>query len=278
MKDKKLIGSLMLLIAALLWGGSYGIQNILSNHLGTYTIIFIKTMTGIVLLGICFLLKKEINEKTILAGIIVGIVNGCGLIFQQTGIANTSVSKASFITGLYVVFVPVLGLFTRKKPKRKFWLAICIAFLGLYMLCMQGTESLGKGDLAVLISAVFFALQIILIDKYASEVDPLPFCAFQQITIAFISGTLMLVLEKPQNIDFSNIILPIIYTAFISGMAAQILQNKYQKFVEPTVASLIMSLESVFGTLSGWLLLNQTLSLKEVIGCILIFISIIIAE
>lgn len=278
MKNKKLIGSLMLLLAAMLWGGSYGMQSILSNRFGTYAIIFIKTVSGFLLIAFCALQKKKFTKTVVLSGILVGIMNAFGLILQQIGIENTTVSKASFLSGLYVMFVPIIGLFTKKKPKKKYWLAIAIAFVGLYLLCMSGGEKIGYGDIITLFAAMFFALQIVLIDKFVSQVDPLLFCGFQQSTVAVISGIMMLIFETPDFSNISSMIGPMLYVSFLSGLLGQILQNKYQAYVDPTVASLIMSLESVFGTLGGWLLLNQTLTINEILGCILLFVSIIVAE
>lgn len=278
MKKKQVIGSIMLLLAAVLWGMSYGIQSIMSNKLGPYTVIFLKGFSGVFLVLYCLIFNKTFNKKTVIAGAFIGVINCIGLIYQQMGLSITSVSKTSFISGLYILFVPLIQAFTNVKPKNKFWFAVAVACLGMYFLCMNGSFSLNKGDLYVLIAAICFAFQIILIDKNAKTSDFVSLCAAQQMTISIIAGILMIVFEKPQLSDFSGLLLPILYAMFASGMIAQLMQNRYQRDVEPTLASLIMSLESVFGALSGWLLLNQGLSPRELIGCILIFISIIIAE
>lgn len=279
MKSKKqVIGSLMLLFSAILWGLSYSVQSTLSKIIGNYTIIFLKAFSGFILFPICFLLKRKINEKTILYGVVVGFVNAVGLIFQQFGISQTTVSKSSFISGLYVIFVPIFGLFTKKKPKPRFWLAVVLAFFGMYLLCMQESLKINFADCILLLSCVFFALQIVLIDKYSSKVDPLPFCAVQQIVCSITAGLLMSVVEKPNINSIISVWPYILYIMFASGMVAQILQNKFQRSVAPTVASLIMSLESVFGVFGGWLFLNQTLTLKEGIGCLLMFIAVLVAE
>lgn len=278
MKRKEYFGSLMLLITAMMWGGSYAVQNILSTSFQTHSVIFLKSVGGIVLLVFCIFARKKIDKKTLRAGFITGLTNCTGLIIQQIGIANTSVSKSSFISGLYVIIVPIFGLFSNKKPKRKFWLAVLIAFIGMYLLCMNGNESLEKGDLYVLVSIIFFAYQIILIDKYGKELDPLAYCAVQQTTSATVSGSLAMIIEKPQFSNIGNMIFPVLYVMFMSGLVAQIFQNKYQKLVSFTLASLIMSLESVFGALGGMIFLHQFLTVKELIGCILMFVAIIIAE
>lgn len=148
----------------------------------------------------------------------------------------------------------------------------------MYYLCLNGNYEVCIGDILTFISNFFFALQIILIAKYTKTSDFVPFCAAQQATTSIIAGIMMLVFEKPQLSDFNGLLFPILYTVFISGMVAQLLQNRFQRDIEPSLASLIMSLESVFGALSGWLLLNQTLTSRELFGCILIFASILIAE
>ena len=268
----------MLLLAAMLWGGSYAMQKVMSESIGTFTIIFLKGFSGYLILFFCFIFNRKINKKTVLGGMLIGMFNGLGLILQQTGLSISDVSKVSFISGLYIIFVPLFRLFAGKKPKSRFWAAVLIACVGMYMLCMTESLSMSFGDLITLISTMFFALQIIFIDKYSKDVDFVPFCGVQQATTSLICGILMLILEKPNPADLTNIILPIMYTMFVSGMVAQLLQNKYQRDVDPIVASLIMSLESVFGALSGVLLLHTTLSSRELIGCILIFISILVAQ
>lgn len=279
MKDKKkLIGSVMLMLAALMWGASYSIQNIMAGSLKTFTVIFLKGFGGFLLLLFCLIQKREFSKKAIIYGTLIGVVNGAGLIFQQIGISNTSVSKASFISALYIIFVPVFGLFTAKKPKKKFWLAICLACVGMYFLCVNGALTISYGDLITLVGAACFGLQIVLIDSYIVGCDVLVFCGFQQATVSIISGILMFVIEKPQLSDFNGLLWPILYVMLVSGLIAQIMQNRYQMDVEPTLASLLMSLESVFGALGGWLILNQTLTFREIIGCVIIFIAILIAE
>lgn len=277
-KSKQFIGSLMLLLAALMWGLSYGIQNILSQNMKDFTIIFFKGFGGFFLLLFCFFKHRSFDLKTIVCGAIVGLVNGTGLILQQIGISNTSVSKASFISSLYIVFVPIFGYMVKRRPKFKFWIAIVMACVGMYFLCFNGEMSINDGDLITLLAAVTFGLQIVLIDVFVRDCDLLVFCGVQQATVALMSGIIMLIFERPNFQEFGNVIWPILYVMFVSGLAAQILQNRYQKDVEPALASLLMSFESVFGALGGWLLLNQTLSTREIIGCAIIFVSILIAE
>lgn len=276
--NKQLIGSLMLLLVSIFWGGTYGIQSILSEKFGTFTVLFFKVLGSIGMIALAIITKQKFDKDSVKYGLLVGSATLIGLVLQQLGIARTSVSKASFISGLYIIFVPIIGLFSKKKPKPKFWLAVIIASIGMYFLCLADSFTINIGDIFVIVSAFSFSFQIIFIDKYSKKVNLFPFCATQQLVTLVVSIFMMIFVEKPVVADFSDYILPILFLALLSGFVATLVQNRFQADVDPTVASLIMSLESVFGTLSGWLLLNQTLTSRELIGCVLMFIGIIIAE
>lgn len=269
----------MLLLAAFLWGSSYGIQALISNVVGSFTIIFCKTFSGFLLLGYCLLKRKKINKKTVLPGILIGVFNGLGLLLQQYALATANVSKVSFISGLYIIFVPIFGIFILKqKPKKSFWFAVLIACIGMYFLCLGESFVIETGDVITLLSTIMFALQIIFIHMYSKGVDIIAFCGVQQITVSLMCLPFMLAIEHPTLADFKLILLPALYIMIGPGTIGQLLQNRYQKDVNASVASLIMSLESVFGAISGAIILDAHLTSVEVLGCILIFISIIIAE
>ena len=279
MNKKKIVASIMLLLSAFMWGISYSMQSIMSNSLKPYTIIFFKSFSGFILIAFCLITKRDFDTRTVLSGMLIGVVNGMGLIFQQKGLETSSVSNVSFISGLYIVFVPLLLLFTKKKPKKIYWLALLIACVGMYLLTMSGgISTICIGDIYTLISAFMFAIQIVLIGKYTQGSDFVVFCGFQELVASVMAGTLMFVFERPQLSDLNGLLFPILYVVFASGMAAQLLQNRYQKDIDSSLASLIMSLESVFGVLGGMVLLNQVLSVREIAGCVLIFIAILIAE
>ena len=225
-------------------------------------------------------LKEILHEIFIdgLSGMAIGTAAFLGCIFQQLGIENSTISKASFITTLYIIFVPLMEFISGKKISRKILISVAIALLGLYFLCFSGTETFGIGDLYLLICSVFFALQIILIDRYTRIYDPLTLTFLAQITVSIYSGILMFALEKPTIQAIGTSIVPILYIVFISGALAQSFQVIFQKDVGASLSSLIMSFESVFGAIFGWLVLSQGLSIKEIFGCILVFIAILIAE
>ncbi|MBR3251061.1 MAG: DMT family transporter [Erysipelotrichaceae bacterium] len=278
MKDRKLFGSLMLFIATLMWGLSYSIQSISSENLGTFTVVFFKGLGGLALLPMLIAKKHRFSLNEILSGMAIGTSAFLGCIFQQLGIENSTISKASFITTLYIIFVPLIEWISGKKISRKILISVAVALLGLYFLCFSGTETFGIGDFYLLICSIFFALQIILIDKYTRIYDPLAMTFLAQITVSLYSGILMLVLEKPTIEAISTSIVPILYMVFISGALAQSFQIIFQRDVGASLSSLIMSFESVFGAIFGWIVLSQSLSLKEIFGCILVFIAILIAE
>lgn len=268
----------MLLLVSIFWGGTYGIQSMLSEKFGTFTVLFFKVLGSIGMIALAIITKQKFDKDSVKYGLLVGSATLFGLILQQLGIARTTVSKASFISGLYIIFVPIIGLFSKKKPKPRFWLAVVVASIGMYFLCLSETFVLNIGDILVIVSAFCFSFQIIFIDKYSKKVNLFPFCATQQLVTLVVSTIMMVFVEKPVVSEFSNYVLPILFLALLSGFVATLVQNRFQADVDPTVASLIMSLESVFGTLSGWLLLNQTLSSRELLGCVLMFIGIVIAE
>jgi len=278
MKDKKLFASLMLLFATLSWGFAYPIQTMSASLLGSYTIVFFKGIGGLLLLFVIIKRQLKISKDVLIKGLLIGSVSFVGCILQQRGMELSTVSKASFITALYIVIVPIIELFLGKKVARKIWYAIAIALLGLYLLCFSSSFVLQIGDALLLMCSIMFAIQIILIDRFTKKHDPLLINFVSQITVALLSSIIMIFYEKPSMILLKQAIYPILYITLLAGVLATTIQAKYQKVLGSSLSSLIMSLESVFGAIGGWLILNQTLSVSEIIGCILLFISILLAE
>ena len=278
MKKKSSFAGLMLLLASMMWGGSYAIQNIMSEHIGSFSIVFIKTFTGYLLIIYCLLRKKKFNKEVIIGGVLVGISTGAGLIFQQFGLITSSVSNVSFISALYIMFVPIYRLVEKKKPKNKFWLSVFVACVGLYLLCINDSFTIVIGDIFTLVSAALFGLQIICIDKYAPHVDTTVLCGIQQTVTATICLIIMLFTEDFSIASLKGIEIPVLYVMFISGLVASLIQSRYQSYIDPTIASLLMSLEAVFGALGGVLILGDVLSVREIIGCGLLFFAITMAD
>jgi drug/metabolite transporter (DMT)-like permease len=212
------------------------------------------------------------------AGILLGIVMTIASNLQQIGLVTTSAGKAGFITSLYIVLVPMFGLFLKRRPHPMIWVSVLIALVGLYFLSIRGDFTMSRGDLLVLASAVAFTFQILLVDHFSPKVDIIRLNCIQFSVMAILSFVPMMVLEKPQVSAISDAWLTIVYAGLFSGCGAYTLQMFGQRRVEPATASLLLSPENVFSALAGWALLGQTLSVRELLGCALVFAAIITSQ
>lgn len=287
MKNKRFYGNLMLILTALIWGSSFVAQSVGMDYIGPFTFNAIRCIIGgIVLIPIILIMgkvKKESknknnNKQLILGGILCGIALFTGSTLQQFGISFTSVGKAGFITALYIVLVPILGIFFKKKVSLKIWLSVLISMIGLYLLCITENFSIGKGDLLVLFCAFFFAIHILLIDYFSPKVNGVKMSCIQFFVAGIISVLPMAFFENPTINSILSAWAPILYAGVLSCGVAYTLQIVAQKNTDPTVASLLLSLESVFAVISGWFILSESLSFKELTGCALVFIAIILAQ
>lgn len=289
MKTGQMRNSLLLLLTAFIWGAAFVAQSVGGEAVGCFTFNGVRSLIGaLVLLPVIWLMdakkKEELKEKEdqktlITGGICCGVMLCIASNFQQFGISFTTVGKAGFITAMYILIVPILGLFMKKKPGLQVWLGVVLAVMGLYLLCMTSESfSLSKGDFLVLICAGFFSLHILIIDYFSPKVDGVRMSCIQFLVCGILSMVMAFIFETP---EFSAILsgwLPILYAGVLSCGVAYTLQIVGQKNMDPTVASLILSLESVFSVLAGWLILDQTLSLRELFGCVLMFLAIILAQ
>ena len=295
MKTGQMKNSLLLLLTACIWGVAFVAQSVGGEAVGCFTFNGVRSLIGAaVLIPVIYFLdvqkKKELGEEKfleqkgdkktlLLGGICCGVMLCIASNFQQFGISFTTVGKAGFITAMYILIVPILGLFMKKRVGAKVWLGVVLATIGLYMLCMTSESfSLSKGDFLVLICAGFFSLHILIIDYFSPKVDGVRMSCIQFFVCGVISTTIAFVFENP---SFSAILsgwLPILYAGVLSCGVAYTLQIVGQKNMDPTVASLILSLESVFSVLAGWVILHQTLSVRELFGCVLMFLAIILAQ
>ena len=287
MKNKRFYGNLMLILTALIWGSSFVAQSVGMDYIGPFTFNAIRCIIGgIVLIPIIFIIDKvkkesqtkDNNKQLILGGILCGIALFTGSTFQQFGISFTSVGKAGFITALYIVLVPLLGIVFKKKVSLKIWLSVLISMIGLYLLCITENFSIGKGDLLVLFCAFFFAIHILLIDYFSPKVNGVKMSCIQFFVAGIISVLPMAFFENPTINSILSAWAPILYAGVLFCGVAYTLQIVAQKNTDPTVASLLLSLESVFAVISGWFILSESLSFKELTGCALVFIAIILAQ
>ena len=215
---------------------------------------------------------------TFIGGICCGLALCAGSTLQQIGIQYTSVGKAGFITTLYIIIVPILGIFLKKKVPGKVWPCAVLAAIGMYLLCMSESLQIGKGDVLVFICAFLFAIQILLADHFVELSDPVDISCIQFLTSGVILTILMFVFETPHWSDFVAAWLPIAYAGILSSGVAYTLQLIGQKRMDPTIASLLLSMESTFSVLAGWVILKQKLTVKELIGCVLMFTAVILVQ
>ena len=296
--------SLCLLLAATIWGIAFVAQSVGMKYVGPFTFNGVRSLIGAaVLVPVIFILNHSGNNSSAATdstssepskkassatpynrrdlwtgGIACGAALFAASSFQQFGIQYTTVGKAGFITACYIVIVPIIGLFLKKKCSPFIWAAVVMALVGLYLLCITDGFSIGLGDILVLICAFLFSLHILVIDYFSPKADGVKLSCIQFLVCGILSMIPALILEHPQVSSVLSAWLPILYAGIMSCGVAYTLQIVGQKNVNPTVASLILSLESCISVLAGWLLLGQKLSIKELIGCIIMFAAIILAQ
>ena len=283
----QLRGTAMLLLTAMIWGGAFVAQTVGMDYIGSFTFqVFCKAVGFLALIPVVLFSdrgKPKMTRKEWKRLLLCGLGCGCFLfiatILQQFGLAlGTTAGKSGFITALYIVLVPILGSLLGKKAAPSVWLATVIALIGLCLLCLDSSFTIGVGELLTLICSLFFAGHIIFIDRVCVDVDGIKLSALQCAVSSLLSIPGMLLTETVSFPALSEAWVTILYAGAFSGGIAYTLQILAQKITDPTVASITMSLESVFALLFGWLLLRQGLQPKEWAGCILMFAAVILAQ
>lgn len=280
----------MLVLTAFIWGTAFVAQSMGMDYLGPFTFNGVRSLIGGAALLPCIAFLKLLNGKNAAASIngnrkdlLIGGI-ACGLLLfaatslQQIGIQYTTAGKAGFITAFYIVIVPVLGIFLRKRIGWKVWSAVVIALLGLYFLCITEHFTVGKGDILIFVCALIFSLHILVIDRFSPKVDGVKMSCIQFFVCGIASMPFMFVLETPRLGAMLEGWMPLMYAGVLSCGVAYTLQIIGQKNVNPAVASLILSLESCFSVLAGWIVLGERLSRREFAGCVLMFAAIILAQ
>lgn len=288
MKKTALRSSFLLFLAAFIWGVAFVAQSVGMDYMGPFSFNGARFLMGsIVLLPLVLYRRKKDKEKqvkradlktTLIGGGCCGLALCSAALLQQFGIMYTTVGKAGFITTLYIIIVPIMGIFLKKKVPGKVWLAAVIAAVGMYLLCMSESFRLSRGDTYVFICAILFSVHILVIDYFSPKADGVELSCLQFLTAGVICSVGALILEKPQLSNFIDGIIPLAYAGIMSSGVAYTLQIVGQKDLDPTVASLILSLESVVSMLAGWVILGQALSPRELFGCILVFGAVILAQ
>ncbi len=283
--------SLILLLTATIWGVAFVAQSVGMEYIGPFTFNAIRcVLGGLVLIPVILVLKKKKetgaenqekeDKKTLWAGgIACGVILCIASNLQQFGIMEASVGKSGFFTALYIVMIPVIGIFIGKRPGIKLWFCVALAVVGMYLLCMKdGSFTIERADIMLLLCALAFSFHILVVDYFSSKVDGVKMSCIQFFVCGVLSAVGMLFTETPDISNIQAAWLPLLYAGLLSCGVGYTLQIVGQKGINPVIASLIMSLESVISALAGWVILGQVLSPKEILGCVLMFVAIIITQ
>lgn len=286
----------MLLLTALIWGSSFVAQSVGMEEVGAFTFNGIRTLMGAAVLlpfiiirdGVSskkmsaeqLIEKKSVDKKTLIYGVPLGIVFCAASNFQQFAFNYSSPGKIAFITALYMFFVPLFGIFLKKKVPALTWMCVVLGFIGLYFLCIDPSNigAINKGDILSFICAVIFAVHILLIDKFAPHVDGIKLSCAQFAVSGIISCVLMFIFEAPEIVAIKSAMVPLLYSGIMSCGLAYTFQIVGQKYTEPTIASILMCMESVFAVLAAAVILHQLLTVREILGCVIMFAAIILAQ
>lgn len=282
--------SVLLLLAATIWGIAFVAQSVGMEYVGPFTFLTSRSLIGAAVLFPYILLRdrkvsNHQNEQctdikmVLFSGICCGCLLFVASILQQIGIMYTTVGKSGFITAMYIVLVPILSIFLKKKAGARIWVGVALAVTGLYFLCMTpGNVFIQKGDVLTFFCAIAFSCHILTVDYFAPRIDGVKLSCVQFLTCGLLSGVGMLLFEEPRIEAVLAAWLPILYAGALSSGVAYTLQIVGQKDMNPTVASLLMSMESVISVIAGWVILGQELSFRELMGCALMFGAIVLVQ
>jgi len=274
----------MLWLTALIWGFAFVAQRAGMEHIGPFMFNGLRFLLGSLSLIplIAFLKHKEasgiISGDLVKGGVVAGLVLFTAASLQQAGMVYTTAGKAGFITGLYVVLVPLLGLFIGQKTSKNLWIGAIIAVCGLFMLTFSGNLLIGKGDLLVLLSAFFWAVHVQLINKLVKKLPALPLSSFQFAVCGILSLVASFIFETTSTENVRMATIPLLYGGLLSVGVAYTLQVVAQRHVHPAYASIILSFETVFAAVGGWLILNETFTTKNLAGCLLMLAGILVVQ
>ena len=284
MKNQKTLGTALLLLVAMIWGTAFVFQRMGMESIGPVTFTAARMSLAAAAVGTVSLLrggraKKAGAREAVIGGLCCGVFLCTASLFQQAGIVTTTAGKAGFITALYILLVPVLNLaLFKRRCGARVWLAVGLGVVGMYLLCVTEGLRLTKGDTLVCACALLFSGHILCCDHFARRADPVRIAAIQFIVVALLSWIAAFAVEEPSPAQLREAAVPILYCGLISGGVGYTLQMVAQGMTEPTAASLLMSLESVFAVLAGALLLHERMSRRELLGCAVMFAAILLIQ
>ncbi|WP_315523879.1 DMT family transporter [Fusobacterium massiliense] len=286
MNKKSYFGDLTLLLAAFIWGTAFVAQIAGMDRIGPFTFNTSRSVIAILCLGLYLWISKikfpENKVELLKAGVICGFLIFVGTSLQQIGLQYTTAGKTGFITSFYILIIPFLGIFLKHKIDLSIWISVIIGFIGLYLLAVPSLTdfSVNKGDFIVFLCSFCWAGHILVIDHYSKKFNPICLSFLQFVVLTILSAICSFILES-ETLTLYNIAASwkaIAYAGFMSSGIAYTLQMIGQKYTNPVVASLILSLEAVFGALSGYLILDEVMTNREFLGCAIVFISIIFSQ
>lgn len=283
---------LLLLLAAVIWGVAFVAQSVGMDYVGPFTFNAVRSLIGSAFLVPCIWFLGKVNPPTKeekekyqrnqkqlwIGGLCCGVALTVASMLQQIGIMYTSVGKAGFITAFYIIIVPIMGLALGKRCGLFMWIGVLLALAGLYFLCITEKLTIGKGDILVFACAICFSVHILVIDHFSPMVDGVKLSCIQFLVCGVLCSIVMFAKEQPQILQILAAAKPILYAGIMSCGVAYTLQIVGQKGMNPTIASLLLSMESVVSVLAGLLILHQRLSVRETCGCILMFAAIVFAQ
>ena len=296
MKNKKLLGNGLLLFTAMIWGTAFVFQRVGMESIEPVTFNAARMALAAVFVGsVSFLLwKKEkksaspartaeeqrrYSRNTVIGGVCCGRFLSAASILQQMGLVYTTAGKAGFITAMYILLVPITGsLLFRKRNTWLVWLAVLFGVAGMYFLCITEEFRLSHGDTLICLCALFFTFHILCCDHFAPRGDPIRISAIQFATATVISAVAAAVFETPTPEKIASALVPILYCGLVSGGIGYTLQIVAQKYTDPTIASLLMSMESVFAMIAGTVLLGEQMTARELTGCLIMFVAIVLVQ
>ena len=285
---KELKASIMLFITSIIWGLAFVAQAQGMEHIGPFTFTASRSLVAIIFLYLTYVFFNKTSKsyreqkfdmkRTIRGGVLCGLVFTFGINFQQIGLVYTTAGKASFLTALYIVFIPIIGLFYGKKINKKLQLCIVLAMIGTYLMSVKGSLSMNIGDLITFFGSIVFAIHILMLSEFSKDTNAVLVSLIQFAVCGFFSLIAALIFEGIEIDAILKSYLAILYVGILSSGVGFTIQLMALKELDPVVASMISSLESVFGAVFGWLILSQSMSEREIIGGIIIFVATLIAQ
>ena len=295
MKNKKMLGNGMLLFTAMIWGTAFVFQRVGMDSIEPITFNAARMALAAIVIGfVSFLLwrkeknapaartaseQKQFSKNTVLGGICCGCFLSIASILQQMGLVYTTAGKAGFITAMYILLVPIIGfILFKRKNTWIVWIAVLLGVTGMYFLCITEEFRLSFGDTLICLCALFFSFHILCCDYFTQRGEPIRISAIQFATATVISAIMAFITEEPSIEKLSSALLPIMYCGIVSGGIGYTLQMVAQRYTEPTTASLLMSMESVFAMIAGVLILHERMSIREFVGCVIMFAAIVLVQ